>query len=350
MYFNSKDQSCVIFERNYKSQHLQLQPHIELAVVTSNDTIIRSVIVFAEGLFEGESHVVHPPPSKLSNTIKVPLFPQKDTPVELNVKVFVGQVSSTQYHVFEASRPLPRFSLYIPCSVDIQPRPIGTVTFNLSERLDRLKSWIDDSFMYAPGDDAVTTPTLSVAYLSLRTNSPLLMTMDPAQSGKTTLHTDDMDLAGDIIQSLATYLGIEDLEVVAEFPKHMEELRSVLSQVDEYHKVRQRLTAEMADNSGVIRNLVVRAEDARMINDMTNMKKAYMQLYDLNKDIVTGYKIRSNNHMELLECLKIVNQAIQKAGKLRVGRPKAKVISGCRTAIKNKEVETLFKIMRSGAN
>lgn len=45
-----------------------------------------------------------------------------------------------------------------------------------------------------------------------------------------------------------------------------------------------------------------------------------MQLYDLNKDIVTGYKIRSNNHMELLECLKIVNQAIQKAGKLR-GNP-----------------------------
>ncbi len=53
----------------------------------------------------------------------------------------------------------------------------------------------------------------------------------------------------------------------------------------------------------------------------TNMKKAYMQLYDLNKDIVTGYKIRSNNHMELLECLKIVNQAIQKAGKLRGGLP-----------------------------
>ena len=84
----------------------------------------------------------HPPPSKLSNTIKVPLSPQKDTPVELNVKVFVGQVSSTQYHVFEASRPLPRFSLYIPCSVDIQPRPIGTVTFNLSERLDRVSMYM----------------------------------------------------------------------------------------------------------------------------------------------------------------------------------------------------------------
>jgi Bardet-Biedl syndrome 2 protein len=55
---------------------------------------------------------------------------------------------------------------------------------------------------------------------------------------------------------------------VAEFPHQMSELRSILKQVDDFHKVRQRLTAEMADNSGVIRNLVVRAEDARMMNDM----------------------------------------------------------------------------------
>lgn len=41
-----------------------------------------------------------------------------------------------------------------------------------------------------------------------------------------------------------------------------------LIQVEEYHKIRQKLTAEMADNSALIRNLVVRAEDARMMNDM----------------------------------------------------------------------------------
>ena len=43
---------------------------------------------------------------------------------------------------------------------------------------------------------------------------------------------------------------------------------SLFQQVDEFHQVRQKLTAEMADNSGIIRNLVVRAEDARMMNDM----------------------------------------------------------------------------------
>ncbi len=48
----------------------------------------------------------------------------------------------------------------------------------------------------------------------------------------------------------------------------MEDLRKVLKQVDELHKVRQQLSAEMADNSGVIGNLVVRAEDARMMHHM----------------------------------------------------------------------------------
>ena len=42
-----------------------------------------------------------------------------------------------------------------------------------------------------------------------------------------------------------------------------------------------------------------------------------MELYDLNRDLVNGYKIRCNNHTELLNCLKMVNQIIQRAGNLR---------------------------------
>ena len=34
------------------------QPHVELSVSTSNDTVVRAVLIFAEGIFEGESHVV----------------------------------------------------------------------------------------------------------------------------------------------------------------------------------------------------------------------------------------------------------------------------------------------------
>ena len=53
------------------------------------------------------------------------------------------------------------------------------------------------------------------------------------------------------------------------------------------------------------------------ITNRSSMRKAYTQLYDLNRDIVMGYKIRCANHNELLECLRLANQAIQKAGRLR---------------------------------
>ena len=41
-----------------------------------------------------------------------------------------------------------------------------------------------------------------------------------------------------------------------------------LMQADELHGVREKLNAEMADHSNLIRSLVVRAEDARMMFDM----------------------------------------------------------------------------------
>lgn len=47
------------------------------------------------------------------------------------------------------------------------------------------------------------------------------------------------------------------------------------------------------------------------------MRRGYMELFDLNRDLINGYKVRCNNHQELLSCLKQVNQTIQKAGSLR---------------------------------
>ena len=49
-------------------------------------------MIFAEGIFNGESHVIHPPANSVSNQLTVPIFPPKDVPVDLHVKTFVGSV------------------------------------------------------------------------------------------------------------------------------------------------------------------------------------------------------------------------------------------------------------------
>lgn len=48
------------------------------------------MLIFAEGIFEGESHVVHPSAHDLSGCVKVPIVPPKDIPVDLHIKAFVG--------------------------------------------------------------------------------------------------------------------------------------------------------------------------------------------------------------------------------------------------------------------
>ena len=45
------------------------------------------------------------------------------------------------------------------------------------------------------------------------------------------INTDDMDLAGDLIQALATFLNIDDLHTNIDFPDEMEKLRGILVKV-----------------------------------------------------------------------------------------------------------------------
>ncbi len=59
------------------------------------------------------TQVLHPrPPDAASSTIRVPVFPPRDMPVDLHIKAFVGMRAARQFHVFELTRQLPRFSMY----------------------------------------------------------------------------------------------------------------------------------------------------------------------------------------------------------------------------------------------
>ncbi|XP_023337045.1 Bardet-Biedl syndrome 2 protein homolog isoform X2 [Eurytemora carolleeae] len=320
------------------------QPHVEVTLSTSNNTIIRAVLIFAEGIFEGESFVVHP--KDFGKNISVPVSPPRDIPVDLHIKAFVGQANASQYHVFELTRQLPRFSMYslVP-SDDEVPEPEGELMLVLKERVQRIIMWLNQNFLLTE-DLENSAAALDVKFLSLRDGAVLSINADG--TGVVKIRTNNMDLAGDIVQSLANYLGLEDLGSTAKFPAEMFKLEGLLSRAEELQFVRLKLSADMADHSGVIRSLVVRGEDSRILKDMQSMKKWYGQLHDINRDLVSGYKIRVTNHEELMDTLKEVNQVIQRAGRLRIGKSKTLVINECRDAIKNKNISQLIKVISTG--
>uniref|UniRef100_A0A1A8CM88 BBSome complex member BBS2 n=1 Tax=Nothobranchius kadleci TaxID=1051664 RepID=A0A1A8CM88_NOTKA len=198
--------------------------HVELCISTPNETIIRAVLIFAEGIFEGESHVVHPSVHNLSGCIRVPIVPPKDIPVDLHIKAFVGGKPSSQFHVFEITRQLPRFSMYDITDESSAAQPAGRVSVYISDRPQRVVMWLNQNFLLPEG---VESP--NVTFNSLRGGGALSFTM--ATNGQITLRTDDLDLAGDLIQSLASFLSIEDLAAEADFPSYFEELRVTLTEV-----------------------------------------------------------------------------------------------------------------------
>lgn len=58
-----------------------------VSLSTNNLTVIRSATVFAEGIFEGETFVVHPRIDQVTHHLDIPLVPPKDTPLDIHIRV-----------------------------------------------------------------------------------------------------------------------------------------------------------------------------------------------------------------------------------------------------------------------
>lgn len=333
----------------------KLQGTVELHLMTSNYSVIKAVVIYAEHLFDGESCMLHPIPP--SNNVIVQISPSKDVQTTMDIKALCGlSANSLQYHVFEMKHVMPKFSMYHVLESPAQAtgkQPDGFVTFYLAERPNRIWSWLQRSLigiseqMQVPCGAQLST-VLDVNLISLRTGQPMSISMTSEQGGKITIATDDIEVAGELVQDLCEALQIQDLESTANFPDEMEKFKAVLMKVDEYNAVRLKLTAEMADSSSLVKALIVKAEDYRMLSDMENLKKVFLSLQQTNSDLTAEYTKRANNHQQLLEQLKEVNMMIQKAAKLRTGTPKTRVVSACRQAIKKNNIHELFQIIKTG--
>lgn len=94
---------------------------------------------------------------------------------------------------------------------------------------------------------------------------------------------------------------------------------------------------------------VVRAEDARLLGDMSALRRQHRRLADLNRDMWGEHSKRAANQAELVQGLKAINLMIQQAAKLRVGPAQARVVAACRAAIKANNLQALSKVVCEGS-
>ena len=322
-------------------------PCIQLVISTSNDTIIRAAVIFAEGIFSGESFVVHPNEQEVESAVKVSLRPDKDLPVDLHFKTVVGYKGSYHYHVFDVTRKLPKFAMYALIPGEVNTSPSGRVSFQISEEVSKILQWMSLNFL--PEIDSVDhhSNDLSVNFLSIRDSSILCIKFNQSTE-EMIIQTDNIELAGEIIQSLVSdFLSIQDLDSVSSFPQVIQSLKELISRVEEIQSVRQTLAADIADTSSTVRSLIIRSEDARLLKDFHSVKKMYTDLAGVNRELLNEYRIREQNHSDLVSTLKQINLLIQQAGNLRIGKYKTSLIQASRLAIKQNNLSSLSKIISS---
>lgn len=125
-------------------------------------------------------------------------------------QTLVGYHQSTQYHVFEITRQLPRFSMYAL----LERKTVishSYVEFKINERLQRICMWVNQNFLLPDEFQLTNEKELRVHMKSLRDDVDLLMTFDG--NGKVVFKTDNLFLASDLVQALAAFLNLDSLEV-----------------------------------------------------------------------------------------------------------------------------------------
>lgn len=122
----------------------------------------------------------------------------------------MGYPNSIQYHVFELTRQLPRFSMY--ALNENKPEKLDSyVEFHFNERLQRVCMWINQNFLLPTDMEYESGPNLNLNVKCLRDNTDLVLNFEA--SGKTMFYTENLLLASDLIQSLTGFCNTESLEV-----------------------------------------------------------------------------------------------------------------------------------------
>jgi Bardet-Biedl syndrome 2 protein len=243
---------------------------------------------------------------------------------------------------------MPKFCMYHYSGNRLTEHVEGRLETHVPDRLSKVSEWLQKAFIDYPRDMRAGS-TLNACFVSLRTRENVFITVeDGSPLTKVIIQCDSMEVVGDMVQDMCAYLNVQQIDSVAHFPAELEHFREVLERVDEFNAARLKMTAEMVDSSNLLKTLVVKAEDYRLINDMNKMKRTYLTLAQINSDLFTEYTKRAMNHQELMSQLKTVNNMIQKAANLRVGAGKARVVTACRNAIKQNNINELFQILRDG--
>ncbi|GMS95800.1 hypothetical protein PENTCL1PPCAC_17975 [Pristionchus entomophagus] len=327
---------------------------IELEVLADQKVPIRGTVILAEGIFEGESFVqLQDSNAESHDSMVIPIYPQKDMHIEMHVHAILGYPQSDMVNLVLSRHRLPRFARFaLLASSEEIPYPVSKVGLNDVEvRLSLIAEWIQGNIIITNNEQLSLSMELTdfefkfvrcqpceMAYLILR-----------IENGKLTIFCDDLEATSAIIQSIAVFSNFEKLSSHAFFPKEFEKINKIITDMDHMYDVRARLGTDISEKHSLLKEMILRAEDAITIDEMVLGRKYYTRLRNVERAVRQDYLIGANNHETLVTSLRSLHKMIEIASKLRVGLPSQAVVTACREAISNENLGLIPNIIEFGA-
>jgi Bardet-Biedl syndrome 2 protein len=243
--------------------------------------------------------------------------------INLHIKVLVGtSFYAKDFQVFEFNKIIPKYCFYILLRDDVNQYKKDLkqgVTLEVNQRLERLLIWLEQNFNIPIRELSVfknTEGVYDIRFLSLRTDKVLQIYM---QNTSMKIYTDEIELAGNILQDVCSFFQIVDIDTQIAYLETVETLNALINRIEHLDNIRNRFNINMADIITVIKDLFVRAEDNRLLDNMQAFKEYFIKINAKNLELLDEFEKRSNTYDELFNNLKQINGLIQNFAALKGG-------------------------------
>ena len=324
----------------------------DLIIESSENTIIKMVIIQSEQIYKGETMVKYP--NKETNKVIIQIKTKKDMNINLHIKALVGKsYFLDDYQVFEFNKIIPKYCFYILLRDDISYKNdvIQGINFRFNERIERLILWLETFFnipkkeleTYRPNEN-----TYNIRFMSLRTDKILQISVKYEKESILEISTEEMELCGNIFQDMCTYFNITDLDTNINYKKIVNKYSENINRISELDQTRNQYNINMTEIIQLIKDLFVKAEDNRLLDNIKDFKDYFRKINVKNLELLDEYEKRTKAYEQLISDLKVVNEIIQIFSNLKAGKFKNEVVNQCRNCIRKKNYNLLLKILSTG--
>ena len=305
----------------------------------------------SDGLFPEKFHLRDVNLDRGSQVVEVPLAPVRGATVSgfaYDVLVGPGQISSsTSFHVHRGLCAPKKYVTHMPCE-QAPSIPSGSVRFSLGLDMDAAISCIRQLFDIV-GYPVMRNGDMTLSWVCTTTRKPLVLNMQKVQGGlQVIVLTDNLGLAGDVVQDMARHARVEDLDAHVEFIPEFQELETVIATVRAQGAEQVNLRSQTADSTRLISSLVMKAEDYRLLDHIALMTTSLSDMVRLNEDLIREHTIAVENYKSLMGGLRKVNTLLQRVSRCRAGQPKQSTIANFRAAMKSGSGRELVRILSTG--